>query len=342
MMRLLPGLYLGLAAAAANAAEMTVQNDSLTDFSAGIVQAGFVANEKGASWLTSPCDGHIVAAQIFWRSLTGTTGQLLGGSIDIHRAGSFPVPGTLAEQIAGPLLTDGVMNEYRYLDKNNTVPLSVAVTANETFVIAYRFSEAPTASGASLVNDTNGILPDRNAIYAEIVPGTFLWFGSQTLGVNGDWVIRAVVDCPSSGSLADVSVAMSTTPALYTPGAPISHAITVANAGPANAPSVIVFDAFPATYAGVTWSCAASGGATCTSGGSGNISQAVNLPTGSQVVYTVNATVAASASGVLSNTATAVVNTPATDPDTTNNAATALTAPLSDRIFADGFEIPPS
>lgn len=338
----LSSLCLSLVAASAGAAEVTVQNDSLTDFSAGIVQAGFIANEIGASWLTSPCAGNIVAAQIFWRSASGVSGKVLGGSIDIHRAGTFPTPGPLAEQIAAPLLTDGVINEYRYLDDNATIPLVVPVVVNETFVIGYRFSEAPTASGPSLVNDTNGIQASRNAIYA-IDPGTGLgfWFSSQTLGVNGDWVIRAVVDCQSSGSEADVSAAITTSPDLYTPGASLGHTITIANAGPADAPSVIVFDAFPATYSAVSWSCAASGGASCTSGGSGNISQPVSLPAGSQVVYTVNATITAGATGLLSNTVTAVVNAPITDPDPVNNAASADTAPLSDRIFASGFEAQP-
>ncbi|MGB0133806.1 hypothetical protein [Dokdonella sp.] len=335
-------LCLSLVAASASAAEVTVQNDSLTDFSTGVVQAGFITSEIGASWLTSPCTGNIIAAQIFWRSAVGVSGKVLGGSIDIHRSGTYPTPGALAEQIAAPLLTDGVMNEYRYLDDNATIPLAVPVTANETFVIGYRFSDPPTASGPSLVNDTDGIQTGRNAIYAiDTGSGQGFWFASQTLGVTGDWVIRAVVDCQSSGSEADVSVGITTSPDLYIPGQPLGHTITVANAGPADAPSVIVFDAFPATYSAVTWSCAASGGASCTSGGSGNLSQPVSLPAGSQVACTVNATITANATGMLSNTVTAVVNAPISDPDPANNAATADTAPLSDRIFAGGFELQP-
>lgn len=331
-------LWLGVIAASASAAEITIKNDSLTDFSSGSVQVGFVAGESGASWLTSPCAGNIVAAQVFWRSATGTTGQVLGGSIDIYRAGTFPTPGSLAEQIVAPLLTDGVINEYRYLDDNNTIPLTVPVAANETFVMAYTFLEDPPGSGPSLVTDGDGIQTGRNAIHAELAPGSYFWFSSEALGVSGDWVIRAVVDCQSSGNEADVSTSITTSPPLYTPGASLSHTISVANMGPAAAPSVIVFDAFPASYTGVTWSCAASGGASCTSGGSGNISQSVSLPVGSQVLYTVNMTIAANATGVLANTVTAVVNAPVNDPNTGNNAATADTAPLSDRIFASGFD----
>jgi len=58
------GLWLpvGIALAATAAAnEVTVQNDSLDNGGSGTIEAGFVANEKAAAWLTSPCDGNIVA-----------------------------------------------------------------------------------------------------------------------------------------------------------------------------------------------------------------------------------------------------------------------------------------
>ncbi len=326
-----------LIAGSASATETTVQNDSLTSFSTAIIEAGFVTGEKGASWLTSPCDGNIVAVQIFWLSASGGSGQLLGDSIDIYRSGTFPTPGALAQQINAPLLSDGVINEYRFLDDNNTVPLIVPVTNNETFVVAYTFSETPPVSGPSLAVDSDGIHGGRNAIYANLL-GTYVWLSSESFGVPGDWVIRAVVDCQAAGGNADVSASISTSPALYTPGSALSHTITISNAGPANAPSVIVVDAFPAAYTGTTWSCAAAAGATCTSGGSGNISQTVSLSAGSHVTYTVNATVAPGTSGILSNSVTAVVNAPATDPNTGNNTATANTAPESDRIFASGFD----
>jgi hypothetical protein len=327
-----------LTAGQVSAAEMTLQNDSLTNLGTAIIEAGFVAGEKGASWLTSPCNGNIVAVQIFWLSASGATGQLLGDSIQIYRSGTFPNPGVLAEQINGPLLTDGVINEYRYLNDSNTVPLIVPVVANETMVVAYTFSEDPPVSGPSLAVDDNGIQGSRNAIYARLSPGNFVWLSSEFFSVPGDWVIRAVVDCQAGGGNADVSASISTTPMLYTPGSSLSHTIVIGNAGPANAPSVIVVDNFPGSYTGTTWSCAASGGATCTSGGGGNISQVVSLPAGANVTYSVNTTISAGASGVLSNSVTAVVNAPATDPNTDNNTATANTAPESDRIFASGFD----
>ena len=343
---------MGLAAAAsvlaatlatgAPAAEITVKNDSLTNNSSGTIQAGFVAGEKAAAWLTSPCGGNIVAAQIFWRSQSGGAAQSIQDSIDIYRSGTFPTPGDLAQEIGGPSLTDGVINEFRYLDENNTIPLSVPVTQGETFVVALTFAEAPDPSlGPSVVDDDDGIVPNRNAIYASLGGGQFGWFSNSTLGVTGDWVIRAVIDCQSSSNAADVGVSISADPPHYVAGSALTYTITVANAGPGGAPGTTVVDSFPAAFANPTWTCAGSGGGTCAASGSGTIAQTVALPPGASVVYTVLGTVAASASGALTNTATAVVAPPASDPDTSNNTATLDLTPASgDTIFANGFDLP--
>jgi uncharacterized repeat protein (TIGR01451 family) len=335
-------LPVGIAIAATAAAnEVTIQNDSLTDGSSGTIQAGFVAGEKAASWLTTPCEGNIVAVQVFWRSLSGGAPVTIEDSIDIYRSGSFPVPGVLAQEIGGPVLTDGVLNEYRYLDENNTIPLIVPVVQDETFIVALTFDAPPDPlQGPSVVDDADGIEPNRNAIYASVGGGNFTWFSNSSLGVNGDWVIRAVVDCQAGSTEADVGVTMSADPPQYVAAEALTYTITVDNAGPGAAASTTVVDAFPPAYTGVAWTCVPSGGASCTASGTGTIAQSVSLPAGSQVVYTVDGVVADGTAGTLTNSATAVVGAPATDPDPSNNTATLDVdpAPPSDVIFADGFD----
>ena len=183
---------IGFAASAAHAAEVVVQNDSLIAGAGGGIQAGFDPGESAAAWLTSPCDGNIVAAQVFWRSVDGTEPQSVEESIQILEAGSFPAPGTLLASIDGPLMTDSVINEFRYLDENLTIPLIVPVTSGQTFVVSFKFLNDPSpASGPSLVNDVDGCQAGRNTIDAVGLG----WVSSCLLGVGGDWVIRAVVDC---------------------------------------------------------------------------------------------------------------------------------------------------
>jgi hypothetical protein len=191
---------IGLTASAVRATEVVVQNDSLTDGAIGIIQAGFDPGESAAAWLTSPCDGNIVAVQVFWRSLTGTAPQSIEDSIKVLEAGSFPVPGTQLVSIDGPVMTDGVINEFRYLDENQTIPLIVPIANGQTFVVSFKFLNDPSPSnGPSVVNDVDGCQAGRNTIDAVGLG----WISSCLLGVTGDWVIRAVVDgvdCDAGGA----------------------------------------------------------------------------------------------------------------------------------------------
>jgi uncharacterized repeat protein (TIGR01451 family) len=322
----------------ASAAEVTVQNDSLTDFGTAVVVTGFIAGGGAGSWLTSPCDGALRAVQIFWRSQNGTAGAVIHDSIEIRRAGTFPTPGVLAEVIGGPVLNDGVLNEWRFIDENNVIPLNVPVADGETFVVAIIFDEAPPApAGPSVVRDNNGFQPNRNAIFTNFGTG-FAWFSASALGVAGDWVIRGVVDCPVGTPQADVAVGLAATPEFYEAGQPLAYTVVVSNAGPSPAPGTTVVDILPAAITGATWSCTGTGGGTCPAAGSGNVTVPVNLPAGAQVVFDINGTVAPGTTGILVNSATAVVAAGIEDPVPGNNVATVQTAPASDLIYADGFE----
>ena len=140
---------------------------------------------------------------------------------------------------------------------------------------------------------------------------------------------------------ADVSVTMSGDPNQYTPGAALTYTITVRNAGPDAANGTGVHDNFPNALQGVTWTCVASGGASCAANGNGTIDQSVDLPDGGQVVFTATGTVAAGTTTTLTNTASVAVAAPTTDPNSANNSASVNTAPVpvnTDEIFANGFD----
>jgi len=187
-------------AGAVTAAEVTVQNDSLVDGASANVVPGFATGERAAAWLTSPCTGNIVALQIFWRSLIGGTGTSLESAIFLFEAGTFPDPGGVLLNLAGPLLTDGnSFNEFRYTDENNTVPIQVPVTAGQTFVLALEIENPQSLVSPSVVNDAAGCKPNRNAVY-ELTTG-FQWTDACTIGgtgISGNWVLRAVVNCPDA------------------------------------------------------------------------------------------------------------------------------------------------
>ncbi len=325
---------------AAAAAEVTVKNDSLENLGTASIVWGFVPGEKAGSWLTSPCNGDLRAVQVFWRSPSGTTGEAIHTAIDIHRAGTFPNPGALALNISGPVLTDGVLNEYRYLDENQAIPIVVPVTANETVVVVFEFDTEPVEFvDPSIARDTDGNTSGRNSLYARLGPGNFVWFDSTTFGVQGDWIIRAVIDCAAGPQLADVGVGMQASLAQYLAGQPLGYTIVVDNAGPVASPSTTIVDVFPAMYGTPSWTCVASGGASCVTAGTGNITQTVNLPVGGAVTYSVNGTVSVGASGLLSNTVAAVVGGSVSDPMPADNTLTLeLSAGGGDFVFGNGFE----
>jgi uncharacterized repeat protein (TIGR01451 family) len=298
----------------AHAIEITVKNDAVVGASTATIVTGFVAGEKAANSIER--------------------------SIEISRGATFPTPGVVQTTVSGPVMNDGVFNEFRFIDENNTVPINVPVTANETFVVAFEFDGAPPSGvGPSVARDTDGISAGRNGLLA-LVGANYIWFDAANFGVAGDWVIRAVVDCPVLASNVDVSVSMSALPSAYLAGQALSYSIVVANAGPAAANATSIVDIFPAALNAVSWSCSAVGGASCPSPsiGTGNITNQVNLPASASVTFSVNSTVALGSTGTLSNAATAVVSSSVTDTMPNNNTRTLDLQPASLIIFADGFE----
>ncbi len=182
----------------ANAAlgvEVTVQNDSVMPGENATVCPCFAAGEHAAVWLTSPCDGSIVAIQVFWRSLLANQPDKIEDSILIRNAGVYPSPGSVIATLEAPVLTDGVLNEYRFFDENQTIPINIPVVAGQEFVVDFIFFNPNAATaGPSLVFDGDGATPGKNAIF------TGIWQSNESLGVTGDWFIRAVIDCDPQGA----------------------------------------------------------------------------------------------------------------------------------------------
>lgn len=86
-----------------------------------------------------------------------------------------------------------------------------------------------------------------------------------------------------------------------TPGREFVHEVEIANRGPSDAPTLgFSGGGLGPAFTTPTWTCAPSGGADCTSGPvAGPIVDAVTLPAGSRVVYTLRATAPTTATGAL-------------------------------------------
>jgi uncharacterized repeat protein (TIGR01451 family) len=103
--------------------------------------------------------------------------------------------------------------------------------------------------------------------------------------------------------VADLGISVSDGLTTAVPGTSLTYTIQAANKGPSPASSAHVTDAFP-TSLSCTWTCSASAGAACTSVGSGDIDDYLSLGPGATATYTATCTIAPTARGVLSDTAT--------------------------------------
>jgi uncharacterized repeat protein (TIGR01451 family) len=126
--------------------------------------------------------------------------------------------------------------------------------------------------------------------------------------------------CYTAPASADLSITNSDGAATAVPGGTVTYSIQAANAGPNAVTNATVTDAFPATLSSCHWTCSGAASGTCAASGSGNISDStVNLPVGASVTYSATCSIAASATGTLTNTAS--ISSSTSDPATGNNSA---------------------
>jgi uncharacterized repeat protein (TIGR01451 family) len=186
-----------------------------------------------------------------------------------------------------------------------------------------------TASGLGDISDTVDLPVGGVASYAATctvspsATGTL----SNTVQIDDpntwdpDFVNNSATDVDNLTTLADLWISKTDGQTTAAPGGQVVYTITATNDGPSDVLGATVIDAFPGELSCV-WTCAPSGGATCSSGGVGTFSDSVNLPVDGAAVYTVTCDIDAGATGTLSNTAALVTPAGVIDPTPGNNSAT--------------------
>jgi uncharacterized repeat protein (TIGR01451 family) len=119
---------------------------------------------------------------------------------------------------------------------------------------------------------------------------------------------------------ADVSITKVALPTTFTAGGTATYTLTVHNAGPSHAQAVTVTDPIPA---GVTIIDVSSPGGPCSRANGVGTCDLGTIPAGATYTITANVMIDPAATGPITNTAS--VTSPTSDPDLTNNAATAVT-----------------
>ena len=184
-----------------------------------------------------------------------------------------------------------------------------------------------TASGSGNINDTVNLPAGASVTYtatcaiSAAAVGTLSNTATVTIAGDPNAANNSATDTDTLTPQANLGITKTDGVTTATAGGSVTYTVTASNAGPSNAPGSTVADTFPASLT-CTWTCAGAGGGTCTAAGSGNINDAVNLPSGGSVTYTASCTISAAATGTLANTATVVAPGGVTDPAPGNNSAT--------------------
>ena len=137
----------------------------------------------------------------------------------------------------------------------------------------------------------------------------------------------------SSSVVADLSLTKTPSVPVAATGSTFTWTIAVVNHGPSTALGASVADAFPGPFTGVTWTCTASSGSSCTSAsGAGPIATTIDLLADGTATFVATGVSAPASSSPLVNVATVTVAAGTTDPDLSNNSATSAVGlvPLAD------------
>ena len=138
-----------------------------------------------------------------------------------------------------------------------------------------------------------------------------------------DQTTTSAIDLAITKTFTDITSGSTTTASV---GDTIRYTVIASNTGPNNvtANGVGIQDTIPSIITGTTWTCAASGGASCgAASGSGNtINTTANLPLNGYVTYTITGSVGTNAPSLISNTATLVIPGSITDYNSNNDSAT--------------------
>lgn len=192
----------GMTAAASGAGECTEQETKIDSLVAGgniNVCPCFIPNEVAMMILDTPAGGTptLSKIQVFWASFFGGAPDSLEAALivyDMNQTGPAN-PATFAPlcavecTIAGPVLSDGVLNQFDVLG------LGIELPPNR-FGIGLKFfnDNSGDVFAPSVVSDDD----DHNDVGGVVRGWVFVipdgWAASEPLGVSGDWVIRAVVE----------------------------------------------------------------------------------------------------------------------------------------------------
>lgn len=192
----------------------------------------------------------------------------------------------------------------QWLATTNGTAAGIVGTNNGTGNVAVN---ANIPAGAHVIVDVTGTI---NADFSGTINNTATAKIGASPAVSSPEVSTVV------NKLTNLTLTKSA-PATLSAGQPIVYTIELGNNGPSNASGAVLTDNIPAAILNPTWSSSVSGGAVVTANGTGSgnaLSLTANVPKGGKIFVTINGTLAANATGSVSNTATLTPSEPGNPP----------------------------
>ncbi|MBN1485374.1 MAG: VCBS repeat-containing protein [Chloroflexia bacterium] len=120
---------------------------------------------------------------------------------------------------------------------------------------------------------------------------------------------------------ADLGAAKTGAPAEFVPGEAVTYTLVISNGGPSDALGAQVVDDVPYQVSDVTWSCTATGGASCPPSGAGSIDETVDVTVDGAITFTVVGTLQPWVTNPVVNEFSVSASPDVTDPVYENNIA---------------------
>ncbi len=226
-------------------------------------------------------------------------GELLTFNVSVVNQGPSPATGVQVTELlsAGLDFESAVPSQGSYDSATGTWTVgSIANAGSAGLTLTARVTQAGTVTNTASVTDSDQPDPDPTDNTATVTLTT--------------------------ETIADLTITKTLTGSPV-PGLPVSYTIVVTNTGPSPVTAANVTDLFPIAFAAPAWTCTADSGSSCAAAsGTGNLATTVTLEAGDRATFIVTGPIAASATGLLVNTATVTAPAGAVDPALANNTAT--------------------
>lgn len=205
------------------------------------------------------------------------------------------------------------------------VPLNSIIVSNSITVTGINTDVAISVTNGEYDINASGVFTSTPGF---VNPGDTVRVrhtSANTVVTNTDTVLTiSTVSGTFTSTTLDSDVDLSILKLNTTPGVEVGEAqsfeILVSNTGLEDVTGALVSDIMPSDIENVSWTCSGSG--SCTTNGTGDISDSVNLPIGTSVTYIVNSTIAAGAQDIFANTATVEVPAGQVDRNPADNSST--------------------